>query len=47
MSKFRKAKTIEVEICERCGSVCGAACQAERARQKFIERALLHGWRIA
>jgi hypothetical protein len=47
MFQFRKRKTSGVQFCERCGSVCDAACRAEASRQQVRAQAFQHGWRIA
>ena len=42
-------KTIEsrVSFCERCASVCDAACRREALLEHARSRALLYAWRAA
>ncbi|HJX48054.1 MAG TPA: hypothetical protein VJ375_09415 [Gaiellaceae bacterium] len=33
LNLFGTSKTKRVEVCERCGEVCDAACRADAARE--------------
>jgi hypothetical protein len=41
-----RRKELAVEFCERCGSVCGAACRASRIREGALDLALRSGRRF-
>jgi hypothetical protein len=43
---FVRRKELAVEVCERCGSVCGASCRASRIRGAALDTALRSGWRF-
>jgi len=40
---FVGKRELAVELCERCGSVCGAACRASRIRGAALDTALRSG----
>ena len=44
---FKRAKTQDVEFCERCGEVCDSACRAARALDRAKSDALRHGIRVS
>ena len=35
-----------VEFCDRCGTVCDAACRSRQVRDRVIDQGLRHGPRI-
>lgn len=44
---FKRTKELAVEFCDRCGSVCDAACRRNAIIGRARERALLLGMRIS
>jgi hypothetical protein len=46
MKLFKRTNEHAVEFCERCGSVCDAACRREAIIGRARERALPFGWRL-
>lgn len=44
---FRRTKGLAVEFCDRCGSVCDAACRRNALVGRVRERALLLGMRFS
>jgi hypothetical protein len=48
MTWFKKEKEeLSVEFCDRCGSVCDAACRSDALRERAREKALLYQGRFA
>jgi hypothetical protein len=45
IERARKTREGAAWFCERCGSVCDAACRRRAARERARDRALTHGWR--
>jgi ferredoxin len=46
LKRFRRARELAVEFCDRCGSVCDAACRRNAIIERARERALLRGMRL-
>lgn len=47
---FRLVRTVRgssVEFCERCGSVCDAACRRGAIVERARMQALARGWRLS
>jgi hypothetical protein len=44
---FRRTRELTVEFCERCGSVCDAACRRDAIVGRARDRALLYGMRLS
>lgn len=44
---FNRTKELAVEFCDRCSSVCDAACRRDAIIDRARERALLLGMRIS
>jgi hypothetical protein len=44
---FRKSKELVVEFCDRCQSICDAACRRRQLRERTLDKALRVGARIA
>jgi hypothetical protein len=44
---FKLKKTQEtIDFCDRCGSVCDAACRSDQVREQALDRALRQGPRF-
>jgi MinD superfamily P-loop ATPase len=44
---FKRTRELAVEFCERCGSVCDAACRRNAIIDRARDRALLQGMRVS
>jgi hypothetical protein len=44
---FKRPRERAVQFCERCGTVCDAACRADAMRDRARERAILLGTRFS
>jgi ferredoxin len=43
---FRQRPTaLQVDLCERCGQVCNAACRAKATRRE-LQTQMQYGWRV-
>ncbi|MDQ3876266.1 MAG: hypothetical protein M3322_12105 [Actinomycetota bacterium] len=43
---FKRTRELAVEFCDRCGSVCDAACRRNAIIERARDRALLQGMRL-
>jgi hypothetical protein len=47
MMKWFKKKEPSVDFCDRCSSVCDAACRSDAIRQRAQKKAMRYGGRFA
>jgi hypothetical protein len=46
MKRSKRVKGLSLEFCERCVSVCDAACRSGTLRERTREKALLERGRV-